>query len=343
MQDFEGARMHLVMFDTCVWLELASKKSEARTLAAIDFLVSEGTVALLLPVLVKDEFERNKDRVADQTRRRLSQECKLVREIVEAFGGAGKDQAIEVINDVNHRLPILSEANQMTIAQVEGLFSRAIEVPISEAAMLRAAQRAITKQAPCHKDKNSVADAALLEAFNEFLGARLADYESFRFVTLNHHDFSDSDHRKHHPDLSDVFNNPKALFFITPNAALADLADSDEVDFETGYGWEEETRGLLEILGSLDELTDKIWYGRHCYRAHCIETGQMKLIPDTAERAANNEIHEHIWQGALSAAEIVKAKYEDTGPWDDFEWGMLNGKLSALRWVLGDDWDMLDT
>jgi hypothetical protein len=45
--------------------------------------------------------------------------------------------------------------------------------------------------------------------------------------------------------------------------------------------------------------------------------------------------------------ELVKDKNEvgldNLGPWDNFEWGMLNGKLSAVRWVSGDDWDMLNT
>ena len=41
----------------------------------------------------------------------------------------------------------------------------------------------------------------------------------------------------------------------------------------------------------------------------------------------------------------VEARYgkENFGPYSDFEWGMINGKLSALRWVLGDEWDFLDT
>ena len=52
-----------------------------------------------------------------------------------------------------------------------------------------------------------------------------------------------------------------------------------------------------------------------------------------------------IWKMAKKNAEKIKEKYgeQNMGPYTDFEWGMLNGKLSALRWVLGDEWDMLDT
>jgi len=42
----------------------------------------------------------------------------------------------------------------------------------------------------------------------------------------------------------------------------------------------------------------------------------------------------------------VETTYATPGeldPYSDFELGMLNGKLSTLRWVLGSEWDFLDT
>jgi hypothetical protein len=63
-----------------------------------------------------------------------------------------------------------------------------------------------------------------------------------------------------------------------------------------------------------------------------IETGEVEEKPEIVKMAK-------------AAARRVERQYgkKNLGPWDDFEWGMLNGKMSALRWVLGDEWDFLDT
>jgi hypothetical protein len=60
------------------------------------------------------------------------------------------------------------------------------------------------------------------------------------------------------------------------------------------------------------------------------------------------ELMKQLTTPALSStAQEIRAAIEyakkNLGPWDDFEWGMINGKLSALRWVLGDERDVLDT
>jgi hypothetical protein len=63
-----------------------------------------------------------------------------------------------------------------------------------------------------------------------------------------------------------------------------------------------------------------------------IETGQEEDKPEIVKMA----------KAAAKRVERRQGK-KNLGPWDDFEWGMLNGKMSALRWVLGDEWDFLDT
>lgn len=92
-------------------------------------------------------------------------------------------------------------------------------------------------------------------------------------------------------------------------------------------------RPKAELLAAEKEFFDKVWYVRSLI-------GQEKV--DAGERDAPDEK----LQAQIDAArQRVRDTYgaDNVGPWDDWEWGFVNGKLSALRWVLGDDWDFLDT
>lgn len=106
-----------------------------------------------------------------------------------------------------------------------------------------------------------------------------------------------------------------------------ELSENDE--------WDEfciEPRTMDEIANMSQEFVEKIWFDRHLSLRYRVEQGIEKVDPK-------------IWEGALKSAEKVIQKFgeDNLGPYSDFEWGMLNGKLSALRWVLGEEWDMLDT
>ena len=76
--------------------------------------------------------------------------------------------------------------------------------------------------------------------------------------------------------------------------------------------------------------------------------GQVKIV-DRAEAArqqfSNHVIAREVWEGALRSAKKVEQRFgrAHLGPYSDFDWGMMNGKLSALRWFLGEEWDELYT
>jgi len=90
-------------------------------------------------------------------------------------------------------------------------------------------------------------------------------------------------------------------------------------------------RSQSEIIAAEQEFFDRVWHERHLVGRYKHESGEDRM-------------NEDIYKMALEAAERVKERRTDVRPVEsDFEWGMWNGKLSTLRWVLGEDWDFLDT
>jgi len=89
-----------------------------------------------------------------------------------------------------------------------------------------------------------------------------------------------------------------------------------------------------EIHAAAEEFFEKVWWNRHQIWLEKIDSGEEKVTED----------QKSILETAKKKAKEIEDKYgRDNLGWDDFDWGMVNGKLSALRWVGGSEWDFLDT
>jgi hypothetical protein len=90
-------------------------------------------------------------------------------------------------------------------------------------------------------------------------------------------------------------------------------------------------RSVKQIMTAENELFTRVWYGRKRSAKFYRETGTPK------------DIIKGMLRGKREAEKRFGKKSLMANMASDFDWGMLSGKLSAIRWVLGDDWDMLDT
>ena len=309
-----------------------------------------GDIELILPRTVLDEFARNKGRVVEESSRSLSGTMKRVKEAVEKFGDPRKKSAVlRQLNEVDHRIPTLGEAAVGTVNRIEKLFGRTPIVEISDAVKVRSAQRAIDKRAPFHRQRNGIDDAILIEVYADVVAAKAAGAR-FAFITHNIKDFSHptANNKLPHPDIAACFSRVRSLYFITLGEALRRVQPEQFSDLIIEQEWIEEPRRPTEILDAMDVLFHQVWYNRHQITRQKIARGQTKIVEKETFPVKDHlrrPIQRTVWEGALKAAAKVEKKYglENLGPWADFDWGMINGKLSALRRVLGDEWDMLDT
>jgi hypothetical protein len=94
-------------------------------------------------------------------------------------------------------------------------------------------------------------------------------------------------------------------------------------------------RNESEIIAAEEEFFDKVWYVRSVIHSdeetadlpEDIRNGMLAHRKRIEEQYGRRELHKMIGRGHDKA----------------WEYGYVNGKLAALRWVLGDEWDFLDT
>lgn len=95
----------------------------------------------------------------------------------------------------------------------------------------------------------------------------------------------------------------------------------------------ESMRTIAELRAAEQEFFDKVWYVRSLIHDEAIATGDKPPLDDKLRAQVD----------AARSAVIARYGADEVGPWDDWDWGYVNGKLAAVRWMLGNEWDFLDT
>lgn len=345
--------MFNVLIDTCVWLDLADKQQQTALMAPLEGLLSYGGINLLVPRIVREEFKKNRGRVAEKSNKSLNTHLNLVKDAVRRSKDdkRKKDRVLAYLGDLGRKGSDVGSSAKVTLDRIQEILEAFPIIETSDSAKIKAADRALQRKGPCHLDKNSMADALIIETYFETVKAG-APRERFAFVTHNKHDFGAvaGDERLPHADIASGFSKIRSMYFTNLSACLHKINPEFVSEILHMDSFEEEARPLSEVMWWIDRLTTQVWHNRHKGREYRVEQGQTKIVTRaewdaTAGRSTADMIVDEIWRGALQAAKKAEMELgpDDIGPYSDFEWGMISGKLSALRWAMGDDWDNLDT
>ena len=328
-----------LLVDTSTWLDLSKRRDGQRWIVALRVLVHQGEVELIVPSLVIEEYERNRERVEASMTASVAQRFKLIRQDLDDFGGTDTEQALRTVEDLARHAPLIGAMTTRNFDEVLDLLrgGRAVEATDSE--RHAAVERGLSKRAPFHRSRNSVADALLLELYATAIATVDLAQHPHAFVTSNSEDFSlpNGDKRLPHPDISAAFASEHSTYALGVDGLNGVLRHHFSPEIEELFAdtdFVEEPRRLDEIQDAEKELFDRIWYHRSLQHEYHLE--------DAGDYAGLERLLKIAGEGR-ARVEGTYTQPGELGPYSDFELGMLNGKISALRWVLGSEWDFLDT
>jgi len=329
-----------LLIDTSTWLDLAQRRDGQKWIVPLRVLKLHGKLELLVPSLVRSEFDRNRLRSESAVTTSVLDRLRQLRRELREYAGE-RHEDIWLAETAQH-IPLVNATAPQNFREIDDLLQTGTLIEPTESEQARAAQRGVDGRAPFISDKNSVADALLIEIYSTHI-ANTNGEDTYAFVTSNHRDFSlpNGDHRLPHPDLAGLFEGSRSSYAFQVDGLHDVLVDYFEDEFLEEYheveflaDHDEEPRTLAEIIEAEKEFFDKVWYVR-----------------SIAYHDDERQIPDDIRAGVMSARERVESAYghdelwKAIGPGHDEAWqyGYISGKLATLRWVLGSEWDFLDT
>ena len=221
--------MSKLLIDTCVWIDLAKTPKNHGLLRVIEDMVEEDLVRLLVPPIVLTEFRRNRARIAADSSRSLRTHFRLVKDAVEKMSTSPrrKKAVLTHLDEVSHKAPLLGGTAKAVLDRIEALLTAGEMCKPNTKIRLRAADRAMKRKAPFQHNKNSMADALIIETYAECLSSQPRS-QRFVFVTHNTSDFSaeGGNTKRPHQDISDLFSRSRSLYFTNLGDALRRIGPS---------------------------------------------------------------------------------------------------------------------
>ena len=121
------------------------------------------------------------------------------------------------------------------------------------------------------------------------------------------------------PPTGEVGLNGGKVGYLPNGDKVEWIVEEDEVPFPMLL-----RRNDNDILAAYNEFWDKVWWNRH--RSIMAREGDDTSDPNLRK--------------GEEAARKIEAKYGiDNLEMDDFNYGLISGKLSALSWVMGSEWE----
>ena len=199
--------MIYLALDTCVFAELLKNIEFNDILNQILYWHKSGMIDILVPDIVLEEWENNKDDFEKFRRNIIKQKLNNTKEILEIVKG-DNSELIKVLSEFDINNNVIEDLNK-----IDSMLNTGINISISDAVKLKATDYAVNKKAP-FKGKNSMADALIVFSVIEYLENKSNRTDAI-FVSHNTSDFSQSKSLKFqlHQDLKTEFEKVQLQFY----------------------------------------------------------------------------------------------------------------------------------